>query len=145
MAQNDGPIFKHVMAALLIAVALYAVSFGWIQHRRTFKGPWEVTFQSDGAGRPSIVIRQPVLAITETLAFTGATVAPNMEVMERFSDATNQTPFGQMVFQDPTFLPGTLTMELFGHEVEALPRVLIVDKKEVAWKPNGRLEVRKGK
>jgi len=133
------------MAALLIAVALYAVSFGWIQHRRTFKGPWEVTFQSDGAGRPSIVIRQPVLAITETLAFTGATVAPNMEVMERFSDATNQTPFGQMVFQDPTFLPGTLTMELFGHEVEALPRVLIVDKKEVAWKPNGRLEVRKGK
>jgi len=143
MASKDDSVFKHVMAALGIAVVLYAVAFGWIQHRRTFKGPWEVTFESDAGGHPAIVIRQPKLAIAQTLVFSGETVAPNLEVMERFSEATNQTPFGKVLFQDPTFLPGTLTMELFGHEVEALPRVLIVDKKEFAWTPNGRVEVAK--
>ena len=143
MENKNESMVKHVALALGIAVALYIVSFSWIQHRRTFKGRWEVAVQSDGGGRPSLVIRQPALAITQTLVFAGETVAPNLNVMERFGEETNQMPFGQVIFQDPTFLPGTLTMELFGHEVEALPRVLIIDKKEIAWAPNGRVDVAK--
>ena len=145
MVKGEENILKHAGVALVIAVALYAASFGWIEHRRTFKGPWEVTFQSDGAGRPAIVIRQAALAIGQTVAFPGETVTPNLTVIERFAESTNEMPFGKVVFQDPTFLPGTLTMDLFGHEVEALPRVLIIDKKEVAWAPNGRVEVGKSK
>jgi hypothetical protein len=145
MKASDERIGRHVIKAAVIAVALYALSFWWIEHRRTFKGPWEVTFQSDGAGRPTVVIRQGKLGIVETLAFPEENVAPNLRVMERFSDATNQIPFGKVLFQDPTFLPGTLTMELFGHEIEAVPRVLVIDKKEIAWSPNGRVEVEKRK
>ena len=32
-----------------------------------------------------------------------------------------------------TALPGVITLDLFGHEIELLPRVLIVNKKEVPW------------
>jgi hypothetical protein len=31
-------------------------------------------------------------------------------------------------------LPGTVTLRLFGHEIELLPRVLIIDRKEHPWK-----------
>ena len=45
-------------------------------------------------------------------------------------------PFGQCVFVDSTFLPGTLTFEVFGHEIELLPRVLIIDREEHTWQSN---------
>jgi hypothetical protein len=38
-----------------------------------------------------------------------------------------------MIFQDPTFLPGTVTMRLFGHQIELLPRVLTIDREEYPW------------
>ena len=38
-------------------------------------------------------------------------------------------------------MPGTVTMDLFGHEVELLPRTLIVNKKEVPWKSNTAIEL----
>jgi hypothetical protein len=37
---------------------------------------------------------------------------------------------------DTTFLPGTLVFELFGHEIQLLPRVLTIDKKEQPWRSN---------
>ena len=43
---------------------------------------------------------------------------------------------GEIVFQDSTFLPGTLTLKLFGHMVEFLPRVMIIDRREVPWASN---------
>ena len=44
-----------------------------------------------------------------------------------------EVPFGKCVFMDTTFLPGTVTFELFGHEIELLPRVLIIDRQEHRW------------
>jgi hypothetical protein len=34
---------------------------------------------------------------------------------------------------DTTFLPGTVALELFNHEVELLPRVLVIDRQEHPW------------
>jgi len=34
---------------------------------------------------------------------------------------------------DTTFLPGTVAFQLFGHEIELLPRVLIIDHEEHPW------------
>jgi hypothetical protein len=31
------------------------------------------------------------------------------------------------------FLPGVVTMNLLGHEIELMPRTLVIDKKEVPW------------
>src|SRR5581483_8456374 len=143
--KNDDSLVKHLALAAAMAVALYVVSFAWIEHRRTFRGPWQVEFQSNADGQPSVVLHEPALGISETVAFPGAKTAPNLEVWEAFSEATTNVPFGRVIFQDPTFLPGTLTLGLFGHEVEALPRVLIIDKKEIAWTPKGRVEAQVGR
>jgi hypothetical protein len=32
------------------------------------------------------------------------------------------------------FLPGTVTLDCFGHEVELLPRVLVLNRRQVPWK-----------
>jgi hypothetical protein len=42
-------------------------------------------------------------------------------------------PFGQCVFQDAQTLPGTVVFELFGHEIQLLPRVLTIDRVEHPW------------
>jgi hypothetical protein len=132
--RSDGAI-RHFAFAFAIAVVLYIASFGWIQHRRVFKGPWEITFATDAAGRPSLAISQPVLKISQIIAFPNNHIPlANLDRVQRFDEAVTNLPFGEMIFQDPTFLPGTVTMRLFGHEIGLLPRVLIIDKKEVPWR-----------
>jgi len=44
-----------------------------------------------------------------------------------------EVPFGTCVFMDTTFLPGTVTLRLYGHEIELLPRVLVIDQQEHPW------------
>jgi len=51
-------------------------------------------------------------------------------------------PFGKCVFMDTTFLPGTVTFQLFGHEIELLPRVLIIDHAEHPWLSHSTLSLR---
>lgn len=144
---KDGPVrsdnvIKHIGIAFAIAVVLYIASFSWIQHRRTFKGPWEITFATDANGGPSLKVSQPYLKISETIDFPGQkTALTNLNSALRFNEPVNTLPFGEMVFQDPTFLPGSVVMRLFGHQIELLPRVLIVDHKEIPWRSGESLEV----
>ena len=139
--RSDG-VIRHFAIAFAIAVVLYIVSFGWIQHRRVFRGPWEITFATDGAGRPSLAISQPMLKISQRISFPNQKITPaSLARVERFEEAVTNLPFGEMIFQDPTFLPGTVTMRLFGHEIELLPRVLIVDKNEIPWRTGQTVEV----
>ncbi|HZR17131.1 MAG TPA: hypothetical protein VFE51_07375, partial [Verrucomicrobiae bacterium] len=42
-------------------------------------------------------------------------------------------PFGKCVFMDTTFLPGTIALEVFNHEVELRPRDLVIDRQEHPW------------
>ncbi len=139
--RSDGSI-RHFAIAFAIALVLYIASFSWIQHRRVLKGPWEITFATDAAGQPSLIISEPIIKISEKLTFPGKKIAPaNLARVQRFNEAVTNLPFGEMIFQDPTFLPGTVTMRLFGHEIELLPRVLIVDKKEIPWRAGKIVEV----
>src|SRR6185295_7704138 len=50
-------------------------------------------------------------------------------------------PFGQCLFMDTTFLPGTLVFDLFGHEIQLIPRVLTIDKQEQPWRANSIVTV----
>jgi hypothetical protein len=139
--RSDGTI-KHFAIVFASVLVLYIATFGWIQHRRVFRGPWEITFATDGAGRPSLRISEPKLGISQEISFPAQKIAPpNLARVERFDEAVTNLPFGQMIFQDPTFLPGTVTMRLFGHEIELLPRVLIIDKKEIPWRTGQKVEV----
>ena len=140
--RSDG-LLKHLAICAVIAVVFYVTVFAWIEHRRTFKGPWEMVFRTDAAGTPALVISQTHFNISETLVFPGQTVsATNMSRTVVFGPTAPDLPFGELLFQDPTFLPGTVAMRLFGHQVEAFPRALTVDKKEYPWKAGAVIEVR---
>jgi hypothetical protein len=141
-ARDDG-LLRHLAAAAVLAAAFYCAAFWWIEHRRAAKGPWEIAFISDAAGRPSLRISQAALNISEGLSFPDDQVArTDLAELVEFRQAATNLPFGEMLLQDPLYLPGTITMRLFGHLVEVLPRTLVVDHQEHAWKAGEELVIR---
>ena len=138
----DG-LLKHLAICAVIAVVYYVAAFGWIEHRRTARVPWEVAFRADAAGTPSLLISQTDLHISQTIVFAGQTIRPaNLSRTIVFGQTPPDLPFGELLFQDPIYLPGTVTLRLFGHQVEVIPRVLTVDQKEYPWKSGAVIEVR---
>lgn len=134
---RDNPI-RHFVIAFLSAIVLYIISYGVIQHLRTRKGPWQIAF-TNNAGTPAIIINQPWLGLTNvTLLFAGQQLpAPTNQPPLQFRDPRPtrfDAGFGQCVFEDLTFLPGTVTLQAYNHEIELLPRVLIIDQTETPWK-----------
>ena len=134
-----GGTMRQLLAVFLIAAGGYALLYLGIEHRRTRNGPWQVTFSTNHAGWPELTIEQPKLRIAPVqLLFPGQpnppTGLPAAPAFAQPQPVPYPLPFGQCVFVDSTFLPGTLTFEMFGHEIELLPRVLIVDHEEHAWK-----------
>jgi hypothetical protein len=160
----EGPA-KHFILAFLLALAGYIVCYQAIEHRRTRNGPWRVTFTTGSGGVPAILIDQPKLAITnvqisfpgETFLVTNAAGAFAFDLARPESPVTNhqspvttlvfaqprpvpyEVPFGKCVFMDTTFMPGTVTFELFGHEIELLPRALIIDRQDHPWQPDATI------
>ena len=49
--------------------------------------------------------------------------------------------FGELRFQDATYLPGTVTLLAFNHELEFIARGLVVDRQERAWQPGLTVEL----
>jgi len=126
---------RPLAVCFVLALVFYVAGFWWIEHRRVVKGPWVIEFVSDGGGRPSLQITQRKLDIAEELTFPGDKVGrPNLSERVVFSEARTNLPFGEMLMQDALYLPGTVTMRVCGHQVEVLPRTLIVDQKEHAWR-----------
>jgi hypothetical protein len=141
-ARREG-LLRHLAIAAALALVFYCAAFSWIEHRRVAKGPWEIAFMSDGAGRPSLRISQPALKISERLSFPDDQVArPNLAEVVSFREVTTNLPFGEMLLQDPLYLPGTITMRIFGHRIEVLPRTLVVDQQERAWKAGEEIVLR---
>jgi hypothetical protein len=135
--KSDGPL-KHFALAFLLAVVFYAVLYRGCEQRRTKRGPWEVTFTTNSAGFPLMLINQPRLAITnKQIHFPDQQVpATNKLELVEFRQPKPvpfPVPFGKCVFMDTTFLPGTVAFEIFGHQIELMPRVLITDHQEHPW------------
>lgn len=135
--QSQGPV-KHFVLAFMLALVGYAAFYQGIEHWRARQGPWRVTFTRNAAGAPVLLIDQPKLAITNVqVGFAGAplpaTNRPVTLVFDQPKPVPYAVPFGNCIFMDTTFLPGTLTFQLFGHEIELLPRVLVLDREEHPW------------
>jgi hypothetical protein len=139
-----GP-FKLFASAFLIAVLVYAVAFYAIEHRRTKNGPWRVTFSSaGGASPPCLIIDEPQLNITSLkITFPGQTVpaANTVLVFDQPQEVPFAVPFGNCVFMDAISLPGTVAFSIYGHEIQLIPRVLTIDKKEYPWQSNATLDL----
>ena len=132
----------RVAALFVVVTAVYFTGFNWIEHRRHFKGGWEVTFTQEN-GTPCLVVDQKTLQISGCkIRFPGGMVTNLTLPQTVVFDAPDKTvPFGKILFSDLTFLPGTVTIMLFGHTVELIPRVLAIDGKEHAWSSNSSLDL----
>ena len=141
--KRDNPA-KHFILAFAIALLGYILVYHFIENRRTRKGPWQVTFTNTPAGIPEIIINQTALSISnvqiefaDTLVTNQLPITNNqLPITMRFSQPNPvpyDVPFGKCIFMDTTFQPGTLTFQLFSHEIELLPRVLVLDRQEHPW------------
>ena len=135
---KPGRLAIQIALVFVAALALYLAAYSGIEHRRVRKGPWEVTFTNDASGAPMISIFQPRLGLTNVqIVFPGATQSgSNAATTLAFAQPRPvpfDVPFGKCIFMDTTFLPGTIVFDMFGHEVQLIPRVLTIDKQERPW------------
>lgn len=140
---KQGLSAKSLLIAFGAVIVLYFAGFYGIEHLRHRKGPWEVRFGTGPNGVPFAEISQPALRISEVkLAFPGET-STNAAQTVRFERPTPGTavPFGRVIYEDLTFLPGVVTLDLYGHEVELLPRTLILNRKSVPWRSGAVIEL----
>lgn len=132
--------WKHFLLAFVIALVGYITFYSFIEHHCVRRGPWQITFASDAAGVPVFLINQPGLGVSNVvIAFQNIKSSSSRPLTLSYSQpqATPFTlPFGQCVFMDLTSLPGTLVFEMFGHEIQLLPRVLTIDQREYPWASN---------
>ena len=136
MKQPDN-IWKHVAVVAVIAVVGYFSLYALDGHLRTRKGPWEVTFAVETNGTPYLLVNQPALGVREVkVRFPGETSPlTNAPVTVRFTEPNMKPAFGELRFQDATYLPGTVTLLAFNHEIELIQRGLVLDRQERAWQP----------
>lgn len=134
MQQQDN-IFKHVAIVGVIALVGYAGLYALDMHLRARKGPWEVTFATETNGTPYLVVNQPTLGVQEVKVRFPGELCPltNAPVTVRFTEPGLKPGFGEVRFQDATYLPGTVTLLAFNHEIEFIPRGLVLDRQERAW------------
>jgi hypothetical protein len=135
---KDNPV-RYFVGAFLIALAGYVILYQAIEHRRYRRGPWEVVFTNGATSEPVLLINQHALSLTNVqVSFPGEPLpATNFSASWDFAaprPVPYEVPFGRCLFMDTTFLPGTLTLQLYGHEIELLPRTLIIDHKECPWR-----------
>jgi hypothetical protein len=132
---GDNNILKHAALAFVLALLGYIFFYACDARLRTRHGAWLVEFQVTTNQEPLLIINEPKLGIRNVgILFKGESTT-NAGYVKRFDKPTNmKVPYGRVRFHDLTYLPGTITMDLFGHEIEMLPRTLFINTKEVPWR-----------
>jgi len=140
---KSGVTPKSIVLWFFVVLILYLGVFYGTEYWRHRKGPWEVNFVTDGEGNPSVVIYQPTLNISSVeLLFPGEKVGKtNLSQRVAFDRPLHKVVFGRVLYEDLTILPGVVTFDLFGHEIELLPRTLIINRKEVPWRSESVIEM----
>ena len=124
----------RVVLLFLLTLLIYVLLWKGDTYLRTSSGPWELEFSAEGDGTPILMVGHQALGITNTvLRFEGETVSQEPRTV-RFTGPGIDIPFGEVVFFDTTYLPGTVTLDLFGHVVEFMKRTLVIDYREHAWR-----------
>ena len=135
-------VWKQIIAVFIAALVGYLAVFYFIEHQRRKDGPWQATFTSF-EGMPAIVVNHPKLQLTNiTITFADAPVPTNLPqtvAFEHGRPAPFDLPFGKCVFIDALYVPGTAAWEVFGHEIQLLPRVLTIDKVERPWRSGEKI------
>jgi len=144
---KSGITARSIALCFVIVLGVYLAIFYGIEYSNQRQGPWEVRFISDGLGNPSIVIQQPRLNVSAVKIMFGGDKAAQTNLSQKVlfdhpvTSLPVQMPFGEVIYEDLRALPGVVTFNFFGHEVELLPRVLIVNKKEIRWRSQAVIEL----
>ena len=128
--------WRHFLIPGAIALLIYVVLFRLDSRARVARGPWEVTFMQESSGIPAVAITQASLGLSNvTVRFSGETnFNPNdLPSSIRFQEPQMRVPFGVTAFDDLMYLPGTVVLHCFGHEVQMLPRTLFLNRSEIGW------------
>lgn len=135
-------IWKQIIAIFICSVVGYAVVFGLIEYLRRKNGPWQAAFTRID-GLPSVVVHHSRLQITNvSILFFDAPAPTNLPqtiAFEHGRPAPFNLPFGKCVFIDALYLPGTAACEIFGHEIQFMPRVLTIDRVERPWRSGEKI------
>jgi len=131
---KSGFTAKSIVLLFFAVLGLYLAVFFGIEKARQHKGPWQVDFQKNADGSPTLIVSQPKLGLSDVRIVVHGEIASNTTGRVSFDQVQRPVPFGKVIYEDLTFLPGVVTFDLFGHEIELLPRSLIANKKQVAWK-----------
>ena len=131
---------KIFITIFLVVLFSYVTIFTLIEHRRVTNGPWEVTFTTN-----SVVINQPRLGLTNITLALPPLVTTNSLPLTLIFDENKPTPYpvpgGQCLFLDLLYRPGTVALEISGHQIQLLPRTLTVDHKEIAWQSHTTVDL----
>lgn len=138
---KSGLTVKKVALLFAAVLAVYFALFVAIEKSRLAKGPWRVEFQAAAGGDATLVVAQPYLNITNARVIVHGESVTNTSAQVIFERVKQPVPFGEIIFEDLTFLPGVVTFNLLGHEVELMPRALVVNKKLVPWQPGMTVEL----
>lgn len=132
---NHDSIGKPAFIVFVVCVIAYALLYAGDRHLRLHKGPWEVDFRADTNGTPELVVNQPALGISNVvIRFPGESLPADASPGDlRFDEPTLRPGFGELRFHDLSYLPGTITLLAFNHEIELIPRALWIDRREIPW------------
>ncbi|HXJ74484.1 MAG TPA: hypothetical protein VNM37_16655 [Candidatus Dormibacteraeota bacterium] len=138
---NAGFTAKSIMLLFVSVLILYFVVFEGIEYLRYRKGPWVIDFQGGANGSPTLLISQPHLRLTNVLLVLRGERMTNGSGRVSFDRVQRPVPFGRMIYEDLTFLPGVLTFDLYGHEVELLPRTLVINRRQIPWRSGATVDL----
>lgn len=143
---NSDRLSRHLLIAFLLSLALYVAGYWFIEGRRVVDTPWVVEFQTGREGHAEIEVRQDSLGrgpvrIRIVSTNVGPAGAPQAVVFNTPKPVPFPVPLGQCIFQDTTFLPGTVVLEISGVQIQMLPRALTIGTNEFSWTTNGLIVV----
>jgi hypothetical protein len=97
-----------------------------------------VEFRQEPDGTPAVEIHQHRLGISNVVVrFAGESLTnpPSVALpcIVAFDKPRRNVPFGRVIFDDLMYLPGTVVLHCFGHEVQMLPRCLYLNRREHPW------------
>lgn len=133
------PVWRHFAIPAVLALVGYVFFYSCDAHLRERKGPWEVTFAVETDGTPTLQLHQSGLGISNVWIrfpqerLPADTNPPALPQTVRFDQPSRTVPFGKLAFDDLMYLPGTVVLHCFGHEVQMLPRGLFLDRAEFPW------------
>lgn len=137
---------RHLLIAFGLSLALYVFGYWLIESRRVVDTPWQVSFTTNHTGLMFVTVQQDTKRlgpVTIQWAEKDSATAAGSETI-RF-DTPRPVPFpvpgGRCVFQDTTFLPGTVVLELGSTTIQMIPRALTVGTNEFAWESGKSIRI----